>query len=367
MIEVNDLIKTLKKNKINFFSGVPDSILKNLSIYLQENEKKKHILAVNEGAAVSIGIGHYLSTKQVPCIYLQNSGLSNAINPLISIAHQNVYSIPLVLLIGWRGSPGIKDEPQHEAKGKITLDLLKLLGIKYKIIRNNNDLNNFNRAIKKSKKDKTIIAGLIEKNILKNKIISIKKKNYYNLDKEVFYLNLLKNLKLKDLVVSSTGYNSRELFFYRKKYKINKGKDFYLVGGMGHTSSLSLGININKKNHRVICLDGDGSFLMHMGAILTLANSANQNLKYILINNNLHDSVGGQTTYINKLDIKKLVMSAGFKNYFLIKSEKNIKDKIKNFLDDKSLSFLEVKTSANKIKDLPRPKNLKIIKNKFLK
>ena len=225
----------------------------------------------------------------------------------------------------------------------------------------------FSRAIKKSKKDKTIIAGLIEKNILKNKIISIKKKNYYNLDKEVFYLNLLKNLKLKDLVVSSTGYNSRELFFYRKKYKINKGKDFYLVGGMGHTSSLSLGININKKNHRVICLDGDGSFLMHMGAILTLANSANQNLKYILINNNLHDSVGGQTTYINKLDIKKLVMSAGFKNYFLIKSEKNIKDKIKNFLDDKSLSFLEVKTSANKIKDLPRPKNLKIIKNKFLK
>ena len=149
MIEVDDLIKTLKKNKINFFSGVPDSILKNLSIYLQKNESKKHVLAVNEGAAVSIGIGHYLSTKQVPCIYLQNSGLSNAINPLISIAHQNVYSIPLVLIIGWRGSPGIKDEPQHEVKGKITLDLLKLLGIEYTIIRNDSDLNNFNKAIKK--------------------------------------------------------------------------------------------------------------------------------------------------------------------------------------------------------------------------
>lgn len=365
MIQTSDLINTLKKNKINFFSGVPDSVLKNLSIYLQN--KKKHILAVNEGAAVSIGIGHYLSTKEIPCIYLQNSGLSNAINPLISIAHKNVYSIPMVLLIGWRGSPGSKDEPQHKVKGKITLNLLKLLGIKFTILKNTNDLKKFNEAIKKSKKDKTIIAGLVEKNILINNDKYNTKKNYYNLDKEIFYFNFLRNINSKDLIISSTGYNSRELFFFRKKYELNKGKDFYMVGGMGHTSSVSLGVNLNRKSNRVICLDGDGSFVMHMGALSTLAKSGNKKLKYILINNNLHDSVGGQTTYVDKINIKKLVLSLGFKKYYLIKNKNNIRKKIKDFLNSKSLGFLEVQTSINKVKNLPRPKKLKDIKNKFLK
>ena len=148
MIKINSLISILKKNNINFFSGVPDSILKELSIYLQNKNKKEHIIASNEGAAVSIGIGHYLSTKNIPCIYMQNSGLSNALNPLISIANKKVYSIPLILIIGWRGSPKIKDEPQHKVKGEITLDILKLLKIKNTIIRSDRDLIKFNKHIK---------------------------------------------------------------------------------------------------------------------------------------------------------------------------------------------------------------------------
>ena len=131
MIEVNSLVNLLKKNKTNFFTGVPDSVLKELSYYLQNKSKKNHIIATNEGSAISLGIGHYLSTKKVPCIYMQNSGLSNALNPLISIAHEKVYSIPLILVIGWRGSPNIKDEPQHKVKGQITENILKLLNIKY--------------------------------------------------------------------------------------------------------------------------------------------------------------------------------------------------------------------------------------------
>ena len=139
MIDVKYLLNLFKKNNINFFSGVPDSVLKNFSSILENKNKKNHIIATNEGSAVSIGIGYYLSTKKIPCIYMQNSGLSNAMNPIISIAHKNVYSIPMVLMIGWRGSPRIKDEPQHNVKGKITEKILKLLNIKYTIIRSNND------------------------------------------------------------------------------------------------------------------------------------------------------------------------------------------------------------------------------------
>ena len=142
MIRIRSLINIFKKNNSNFFTGVPDSVLKELSIFLQNKDKKNHIIAANEGSAVSIGIGHYLSTKKIPCIYMQNSGLSNALNPLISIAHQKVYSIPLILIIGWRGSPRINDEPQHKVKGKITEKILKLLNIKYTIIRSNNSVFN---------------------------------------------------------------------------------------------------------------------------------------------------------------------------------------------------------------------------------
>ena len=185
MINVNSLISLLKKNNSDFFTGVPDSVLKELSFSLQNKKKSNHIIATNEGAAVSLGIGHYLSTKKVPCIYMQNSGLSNALNPLISIAHEKVYSIPLILIIGWRGSPGIKDEPQHNVKGKITKNILKLLNIKYTIIRSKNDLKKFDKQIKVAKKKKAIVACLIEQGSLE-KTTRIKKKDFYKLNKEIF-------------------------------------------------------------------------------------------------------------------------------------------------------------------------------------
>ena len=161
MIKVSTLISLLKKNNTNFFSGVPDSVLKEFSSSLKND--KNHIIATNEGAAISLGIGHYLSTKKIPCIYMQNSGLSNAINPLISIAHNKVYSIPLILIIGWRGSPRVKDEPQHNVKGKVTQELLKLLNIKYTILRTKKDLIKFDKQIKFSKKNNSITECLIEK------------------------------------------------------------------------------------------------------------------------------------------------------------------------------------------------------------
>ena len=228
MIKVESLVKILKRNKSTFFTGVPDSVLKELSYTLQNKDKKEHIIATNEGTAVSIGIGHYLSTKEVPCVYMQNSGLSNALNPLISIAHEKVYAIPLILIIGWRGSPRIKDEPQHNVKGKITESILKLLNIKYTILRSINDLDKFEKQIKLSKKKNSIVACLIEQGTLE-KIDRIKKNSdFYKLNKELFLKTLLQSLDKNTKVISSTGYNSRELMHIRSKYKITKTKDSLL-------------------------------------------------------------------------------------------------------------------------------------------
>jgi phosphonopyruvate decarboxylase len=365
MIKVEALISLLNKNNSDFFTGVPDSVLKELSTSLQTKNKKRHIIATNEGSAVSIGIGHYLSTKKLPIIYMQNSGLSNALNPLISIANEKVYSIPLILVIGWRGSPRVKDEPQHNVKGKITENILKLLNIKYTILRSNSDLIRFDKQIKQAKKKKSIVACLIEQGTLeKNRKIK-NKKDFYNLDKEFFLKTLLESLKRNTKIISSTGYNSRELIYLREKYNLKNSENFYMVGGMGFTSSVALGYSLYSKNNTV-CVDGDGSLLMHLGSIKTVGTFANKNLKYILLNNNSHDSVGGQNTYASKIDFKKLSQSIGFKKFYLIKNKSDLKNKIKKFLSQNYLSFLEVKITNSKIKKLPRPSDLIKIKNQFM-
>ena len=366
MIKAKSLINILKRNNSNFFTGVPDSVLKELSLYLQNKTKKNHIIASNEGSAISIGIGHYLSTKKIPCIYMQNSGLSNALNPLISIAHPKVYSIPLILIIGWRGSPRVKDEPQHNVKGKITEKILKLLNIKYTIIRTNGDLEKFDKQIKDAKKNKSIVACLIEQGTLEKNNKKIIKKDYYKLDKEVFFKTLLETLDNKSKIVSSTGYNSREIMHIRKKYQLKKSKDFYMVGGMGHTSSVALGYSLST-NKKTICIDGDGSFLMHLGSIKTAGTFANKNFKYILLNNNTHDSVGGQSTYAKNVNFEKLSKSLGFKKFYSIKDNLNLKKNLKKFLSGNSLNFLEAKVTNSKIQNLPRPKNLISIKKQFMK
>ena len=366
MIKVKSLVNLLKKNNSSFFSGVPDSILKELSFFLKKKKKKDHIIATNEGAAVSLGIGNYLSTKKIPCIYMQNSGLSNALNPLISIAHPQVYSIPLILIIGWRGSPKIKDEPQHNVKGKITQSILKLLNIKYTIIRSNTDLIKFDKQIKIAIKKSTTVACLIEQGTLEKFTSVNKKKDFYKLNKELFLKSLLETLEKNTKIISSTGFNSRELMYLRNKYKIKNSSDFYMVGGMGHTASVALGYSLSSKK-KTICIDGDGSLLMHLGSLKTAGTFANKNFKYILLNNNSHDSVGGQETYSNNINFEKLSMSLGFKKFYSIKDDRNLKKNIKKFLQGNTLNFLEVKVSNSKIKKLPRPTDLIKIKKIFMK
>ena len=365
MIKVDTLVNVLKKNKCSFFTGVPDSVLKELSIFLKNKNKKNHIIATNEGSATSLGIGYYLATNKLPCIYMQNSGLSNALNPLISIAHKKVYSIPLVLIIGWRGSPAAKDEPQHNVKGKITKELLNLLNINFTILRTNSDLKKFDKKIKLAKKNKSIVACLIEQGTLEKSKNKISKKDFYDLDKGLFLKTLLENIPKNSKVISSTGYNSREIMYLRDKFKLKNSKDFYMVGGMGHTSSVALGYSLSSRN-KTICIDGDGSLLMHLGSLRTAGNFANKNFKYILLNNNSHDSVGGQSTYANNINFEKLSKSLGFKKFYLIKNYKNLNKQVKKFINIKYPAFLEVQITNSKIKKLPRPENLIKIKKDFM-
>ena len=168
MINAKDLISTFKKKKISFFCGVPDSVLKDFIKTIENDKKLTHYTTVNEGTAISTAIGRHLDTSEIPCVYLQNSGLGNAINPLISIAHNKVYSIPLIMVIGWRGAPRQKDEPQHETKGKITPDLLKLLGIKYILVNKKDDLTKVKIEIEKIKKKNCVLAILIKSKTIKN-------------------------------------------------------------------------------------------------------------------------------------------------------------------------------------------------------
>ena len=300
MLEVEKLFKFLNKNGINFFSGVPDSILKNTKQYLEKKNKRQHITAVNEGSAIALCIGYFLSTGKLPCAYMQNSGFGNAINPLVSIAHKKVYSVPIFLMIGWRGSPGTKDEPQHLIKGGITTKLLKLLDIKYCVLKNENDFLKLKNLINFSKKNKSIVACLIKKNSLTSK-----KKNNLNsgikssILREDFLKILLENVNSKTNLIATTGYTSRELHQIRLKYSLKKGSDFYVVGGMGHSSMVALGTSLYT-NKQVICLDGDGSIMMHMGSLANIGNFARSNYKHVLLNNYSHESVGGQKTFSEK-------------------------------------------------------------------
>ena len=368
MIISNDLLNFLIKKKVNFFTGVPDSVLKNFLEEISKLGNKNHVEAFNEGSAVSLAIGYNLATKKIPCVYFQNSGLGNAINPLVSIAHSKVYSVPLLLLIGWRGSPFMKsDEPQHNVKGKITRDILKLLGIKFIIIRTRKDFSKISKLLDFAKKNSRPIALLVENNILKSKL-ELKNKKIFKVGvkRETIIQELLKKIKKGTKLISTTGYTSRELFQIRKNKNYKIGKDFYMVGGMGHSLMVSLGYSMNKDNE-TICLDGDGALLMHLGSLRTSGIFGKKNLKHIVFNNFCHESVGAQRTFAENMSFSKLAKDLGYKNIFKIYFEKDIKVVLTKFLRSNGPSLLEIITKVGTLKDLKRPKDFIGIKMRFIK
>lgn len=361
----DNIINFLKRKNINFFTGVPDSVLKEFCNKLTKFKKKQHIIAANEGGAISLAAGYYLAKKKLPVVYFQNSGLGNIVNPLTSMIHKEIYGIPMIFFIGWRGANNTKDEIQHKVQGRITLSQLKLLGIKYKIFNKNQFSKQLTELIAYTRKNNQPVALIFKKGDLdsKNKIKKLINNN--KIKRSDLILNLLeysRNYK----IFSTTGFTSRELFQIRDQKKITKKNDFYMVGGMGHTSMFALGFSLFSKK-KVICLDGDGSFLMHMGSSTISANFSNKNFKYILLNNSCHESVGSQPTSIDKINLKNYSLSVGYKKYYLLKEKKNIKKILKSFLQSPNSCFLEVRINNISYKNLLRIKDLKTLKQDFLK
>ena len=285
------------------------------------------------------------------------------LNPLVSIAHKKIYSVPMVLLIGWRGAPGISDEAQHQKQGLITKELLKLMDIKYLELKNKKDLDRVSKIIKYAIIEKTPVAIIVKKNVLFYESKQ-KKVSFAGVDR-VCINQILGQTNKTYKIISTTGYISRDLFrLSRKKYKYRK--NFYMIGGMGHAQMVAYGVaNFSKKN--IVCLDGDGSLIMHLGSSSLLANYKKNNLKYILLNNGVHESVGAQFCISQKINFKKLSESLGFKNYFKIRKKKEVNSILKKFFNIKSNSFLEVKINKSNLDNLPRIKNTENILKTFMK
>lgn len=358
MIRPSFFFNELKSLDINFFSGVPDSLLKNLCAYLTDNsEKKDNIIAANEGGAVGLAAGYYLSTGKIPVVYMQNSGLGNTVNPLMSLTDADVYNIPVLLLVGWRGEPGVHDEPQHVKQGKVTIPLLDAMGIKNEVMNFDEDLlkGQLQRAADYMQKTREAFALVIRKGTFETYKLQTSEPPVSKLTREDAIRMVAASMDEKAVAVSTTGKISRELFEYRAASSEGHKRDFLTVGSMGHASQIALGIALNKPERNVYCFDGDGATIMHMGAMGIVGSMSPQNYYHILFNNGVHDSVGGQPTVGYKVDIPGIASSCGYKTVVSVDNEADLKEVLKDLTDNDAPLFLEIKVSKGARENLGRP------------
>ncbi|CAG9312866.1 unnamed protein product [Blepharisma stoltei] len=367
------LYKQFSERGFDFYAGVPDSFLKDFTGYIADNHPpNKHIITANEGTAVSVAAGYYMATRKYPIVYLQNSGLGNVINPILSLCDTRVYKIPILFLIGWRGEPGKKDEPQHLVQGKVMSNLLTDLSINYDVLPNFEEGSgaSIDTALYHLKSRGSPYAFLVRR---KN-FVDYDSKSQIKVDlpmsREDAIDKLTDKLSKFDIVVSTSGFASRELSDIRHHKNQHQDQDFYCVGSSGHTSSIALGIAIAKPSKKVYCFDGDGSFLMHMGSIATNGSRQLPNFRHILLNNGCHDTVGGQPTNGFDIDFPRIAKACGYK-YVASVSTKEELDKSFNEMEQTVGScFLEIKVARRTRNDLGRfkgdPKDNKVNFMNFL-
>ncbi len=349
---------SLNKNGIEFFSGVPDSLLKQFCFCIDDNiPKSRHIITANEGNAIAIAAGYHLATNGIPLVYMQNSGLGNSINPLLSLCDPEVYSIPMLLLIGWRGEPGVFDEPQHIKQGKVQLDLLNAMDIPYTLLsKDEKEIEKkITKCILKAKEQGTPFAIIVKKGTFDNYKHARSKLDDSLLTREKALDIILKHLPIDSIIVSTTGKTSREIFEIRELNGESHHRDFLTVGSMGHTSSIALGIAISNPDRQIVCIDGDGSLIMHMGSLATIGEQSPENFIHLLINNHAHDSVGGQPTSAKHIDMQSLAKSNNYKNVKSSDEPDGIKNNLHSLLSRKGPNFLEVVVKTGSRKDLGRP------------
>lgn len=365
-IQPLQFFRLLADNNVDFFTGVPDSLLKQLCLCIDDNvSNDKHIIAANEGNAIALATGYHLGTGKMALVYMQNSGLGNAVNPLLSLADPDVYSIPMILIIGWRGEPGVKDEPQHVKQGKVQLDLLDSIKLRYDII--SADDTDWQQKIKKgidiAISDNRPYAIIVKKGTFeKYNVVEDKVKTELMTREEALEI-LLQHIPNDAVIVSTTGKTSREIFEIREKNDEPHFKDFLTVGSMGHCSSIALGVALAQPKRKVICIDGDGAFIMHMGSLATIGKAQPSNFYHILMNNYVHESVGGQETAIDAIDVQGVVNSSKYAGVSQINNKSDLENKIDNILSGQGPQFLEIKLKPGSRADLGRP-TIKPIDNK---
>ena len=355
-MKVTELIKRLNSD---FYTGVPDSQLKPLCNYLINTygiDKNHHIIAANEGNCIGVAAGYYLSTNKVPVVYMQNSGEGNIINPVASLLNEKVYNIPMIFIIGWRGEPGVHDEPQHIYQGEITIKLLDDMKIKSFIIDKDTSLEELDKIMKKFNKllkEGKQVAFVVRKNALEyDEKVSYKNNNSMTREEIIEHIT---KISKTDPIISTTGKASRELFEIREKNKESHEYDFLTVGSMGHSSSIALGVAINKPNKKVWCIDGDGALLMHMGSLPVIGSINPKNLVHILINNGAHETVGGMPTAISNTKITDIAKACNYKKVYSVDNFKDLDKVLKEVKDNNELTFIEILSSIGARSDLGRP------------
>lgn len=347
MINPDSLYQFLKNRDIEFYSGVPDSLMQNWLLTLQRNStESNHVIAVNEGAAVAIAAGYYMATGKLPVVYLQNSGLGNAVNALTSITDKEIYSIPLLLFIGWRGAPGIQDEPQHKKMGRITEEMLNVLEIPCFILEEDESqaFTSIENAVDIALQEQSAVAILVKENVFSKQAIE-KSPSDYEMSRERALELLLEGFNEKDALICTTGKASRELYELNEKRSTPFTKIFYSIGGMGLANQIALGIDLQNRS-RIIMLDGDGAVLMHMGTLATIGQLASGNYIHIVLNNGCHESVGGQPTEGFDIDLCHVASACGYKDVTLVTNEHQLQEWISGSLNRPGKKFLEVRINA---------------------
>ena len=361
MISPKYFYDSLIANGTDFCAGVPDSLLKNFCAYITDNAPAdKHIISANEGSATALATGYHFATGKIPLIYMQNSGEGNMINPLLSIVDPDVYSVPMMIVIGWRGEPGVHDEPQHIQPGKVTCDLLDAMKIPYSVLGADNCNKCLDKALSKAygyiKANNAPYAFVIKKGTFEDYTLQ----NNVTVDADMSREEAIEKIMLSApetaAFVSTTGMASRELYELRDKHGQGHNRDFLTVGGMGHASQIALSIAMQKKDRTIYCIDGDGASIMQTGGMATIGTRNPANMVHIVLNNGAHDSVGGQPTVGRQIDLCGIAKACGYEN--VVKA--STKEELDAILKDKNtfdkLTFIEVLVRKGARKDLGRPK-----------
>jgi phosphonopyruvate decarboxylase len=360
MIDPAAFLDELTQLGIRFYAGVPDSLLKHLnSEIMRQVGAESHVIAANEGAAIGLAIGYHLRTSEPALVYLQNSGLGNAVNPLLSLADAEVYGVPMVLLVGWRGQPGVKDEPQHVKQGRVMEELLRAMELPHSVLPHEPEAADacLAEAVRTATERSCPYVILVEKDTFSAaapRDDGAEPQQEELPSREEALAALISELGDGTINVATTGMLSRELFELRQRSEQAGATDFLTVGGMGHASSIAMGVAMQEREREVWCLDGDGAALMHLGTMAVIADHGTR-LFHVVFNNGVHDSVGGQPTSIGAVDLPAMARAAGYRTARVTDSTEDISAAVQELREVGGPSLLELRVRPGNRPDIGRP------------